>query len=70
MSDFFEIKMNSLAFLRIGLVHRCWWRMLEAKCVGDNFKMLVTVLAISVTNILYLLTLAFGTNIQKMSPRS
>ena len=32
--------------------------------------MLVTVLAISVTNILYLLTLALGTNIQKMSPRS
>ena len=32
--------------------------------------MLVTVLAILVTNILYLLTLAFGTNIQKMSPRS
>ena len=19
--------------------HRCWWRMLETKCVGDNFKM-------------------------------
>ena len=25
------------------LLHRCWWRMLETKCVGDNFKMLVTV---------------------------
>ena len=22
--------------------HRCWWRMLETKCVGDTFKMLVT----------------------------
>ena len=22
--------------------HRCWWRMLETKCVGDNFEMLVT----------------------------
>ena len=41
---------------------RCWWRMLETKCVGDNFQMLVTVL---VTNILYLLTLASGTNIQR-----
>ena len=44
--------------------------MLETKCVGDNFKILVTVLAISVTNILYLLTLALGNNIQRMSPRS
>ena len=23
-------------------VHRCWWRMLETKCVGDKFVMLVT----------------------------
>ena len=30
---------------------------------GDNFKMLVTVLAILVTNILYRLTLVSGTNI-------
>ena len=27
--------------------------MLETKCVDDNFKMLVTLLAILVTNILY-----------------
>ena len=40
------------------------------KCVGDNFKMLVTLLAILVTNIRYLLTLGSGTNFQKMSPRS
>ena len=40
--------------------------MLETKCVGDNYKMLVTVLAILVTNIHYLL----GTNIEKMSPTS
>ena len=39
-------------------LHRCWWRMLETKCVGDNSK------------ILYLLALASGTDIQKMSPRS
>ena len=44
--------------------------MLVTKCVGENFKMLVTVLAISVTNILYLLKLALSTNIQKMSPIS
>ena len=44
--------------------------MLVTKCVGENFKMLVTVLVISVTNILYLLKLALSTNIQKMSPIS
>ena len=32
--------------------------MLETKCVADNFKMLVTILAILVTDILYLLKLA------------
>ena len=31
---------------------RCWWRMLKTKCVGDKFKMLVTV-----TNIHNLFTL-------------
>ena len=36
----------------------CWWQL----------KVLVTVLAISITNIHYLLILASGTNIQKMSP--
>ena len=35
-------------------LHRCWWRMLETKRVGDNFKILVTVLAILVTNIFHL----------------
>ena len=44
--------------------------MLETKCVGDNYEMLVTVLAILVTNIHYLFTLASGTNIPKMSPTS
>ena len=34
--------------------HRCWWRMLETKCVGDNFEMLVMVSDVFVTNILYL----------------
>ena len=33
----------------------------ETKCAGDNHKMLVTVLAILVTNLLYLFTLALGT---------
>ena len=23
-------------------LHRCWWRILETKCVGDKFEMLVT----------------------------
>ena len=51
-------------------LHRCWWRMLETKCVGDNFEILVTALAVFVTNILYHSTLASGTNVQKMSPIS
>ena len=37
-------------------------RMLETKCVGDNFEMLVSVFAVFVTNILYLIALALGTN--------
>ena len=41
--------------------------MLVTKCVSDNYTMLVTVLAILVTNIHYLFTLASGINIQKMS---
>ena len=35
---------------------------METKCVGDNFEMLVMVLAVFVTNILNLSTLASGTN--------
>ena len=37
---------------------------------GDNFEMLVTVLTIFVTNILYVLALTPGINIQKLSPTS
>ena len=44
--------------------------MLETKYVGENFEMLVKVLDDFVTNILYLLALGSGTNIQKMSPMS
>ena len=44
--------------------------MLETKYVGDSFEMLVTVLADFVANILYLLALASGISIQKMSPIS
>ena len=40
--------------------------MLEAKCIGDNFEMLMT--AVFVTDILYVLILVSGTNRQKMSP--
>ena len=47
-------------------LHRCWWRILGTKCVGDTFEMLVTVLVVFVTNILYLLTLASDTRNQKM----
>ena len=36
---------------------------LVTKCVGDNFKMLATVLAIFGTNIYYLFTLVSGANI-------
>ena len=57
-------------FVMLEWLHRCRWRMLKTKCVGDKIKMLVTVSAISVTNIHYLLTLAFGSNIQKMSPQA
>ena len=32
-------------------LHRCCRRMLEMKCVGDIFKLVVTILTISVTNI-------------------
>ena len=49
-------------------LRRCWWRIMETKCVDDNYKMLVTVLVILVTNIHYLFTLASGTNIYKSSP--
>ena len=37
------------------------------KSVGDNFEVLMTILAVSANNILYLLTSALGTNIQEMS---
>ena len=40
-------------------LHRCWWRILETKCVGDKLKILVTVRVVLprrflVTNIYYL----------------
>ena len=63
----FNRKFAEVEFLRL---HRCWWRMLETKCVGDSFEMLMTVLAILVIYILYLSTLAPDNNITKMSPIS
>ena len=42
--------------------------MLETKCVGDNYKMLATVLTILFANIQYLFILSSGSNILKMSP--
>ena len=39
---------NHLTYLILlnNWLHRCWWRMLETKCVDDNYKTLVTVLAV------------------------
>ena len=28
---------------------RCWWRMMETKCVGDKFEMLVTDSALNIS---------------------
>ena len=39
----------------ISMLYRCWWRMLESKCVGDNYKILVTVFVILGSNIHYFL---------------
>ena len=33
---------DSTSNIRYQRLHRCWWRMLETKCVGDKFEMLVT----------------------------
>ena len=51
-------------------LHRCWLRMLVTQCVGGNFEIWVTVLAVFVISILFLLTWVSSTNIQKMSPIS
>ena len=37
-----KIFLKRLAWKQIRASHRCWWRMLETKCVGDKFEMLVT----------------------------
>ena len=67
LPSFLKIVMKTCT--RFIWLHRCWWRMLETKYVGDfNFKIMVMVLAFLVTNIHYLFTLASGTKIQKMSP--
>ena len=36
-----KIFLKRLAWKQIRASHRCWWRMLETKCVGDKFEMLV-----------------------------
>ena len=60
-------------------LHRSWWQILEAEFVDDNYKMLVTILAIwSPTSVIFLhdfyayvvSTPSGDTNIQKMSPTS
>ena len=49
-TDFWRIFLLITVLLQNWL-HQCWWRILEMKCVSYNFKMLVTGLVISVTNI-------------------
>ena len=46
-------KISALFWLveRVFRLYQCWWRMLETKCIGDDNKILVTVLAFLVTNI-------------------
>ena len=67
---------NHLTYLILlnNWLHRCWWRMLETKCVDDNYKILVTVLALwsklLIANIHFLFTLASGANIWKSLPTS
>ena len=71
--NIFEVHSNITEYqYRIGSewLQRCCRRMLETKFDDDNNNMLVTVLAILVTIIDYLFTLASGTNIQKMSSTS
>ena len=43
-----ELKLNEARWL-----HRCWWRMLETKYVGDKIWMLVTSHLVFCTNIKY-----------------
>ena len=57
--DCAEFRINRVNRGRKGL-HRCWWRMLETKFVGESYKMLVTVLAILVTNIHFFLFINSG----------
>ena len=59
--EHFHLIFNACFLKKSGLY---WWRMLETKCVGDNHKMLVTVLTILVAKIHYLSTLVSDTNIQ------
>ena len=49
-----SVILGSVPILQPLWLHRCLWRMLEKKRVNGNFKMLVTVLAISVTKLRYL----------------
>ena len=38
-----RMKLYTIEFFKLQCwLHRCWWRMLETKCVGDNFAMLAT----------------------------
>ena len=47
-------------------LHRCWWRVFEMKCVGDNYKMLTSLVILAI-DIHYFFILASSINIQNMS---
>ena len=45
-----------------GGLHRCWWRMLETKCVDDNSGMLVTDL-LDYFTVIFKIGVQFGSNL-------
>ena len=36
------VPIQFLSRILTAVLHRCWWRMLETKCVDDNFDLLIT----------------------------
>ena len=52
----------ALFFAHKDRLHRCWWRIITTKCVGDNYTILMTVLSILITNIYYIFTLMYSVN--------
>ena len=46
-------------------LHRCWSQMLETKCIGDNYKVLVILIIFTLHFTTIFFSLAPGTNIKK-----